>query len=425
MDGVVLVLNQNYEPLNVCNIPRAFRLVFGSKAEVIEYDHADDPHGPRTVYRAPVGDPPPAPDPPAAAAREADPARDLQPATGTPASTAAGRPTTSPSTTCVPRHRGGGHTWENLVAGVQAVQPPQGRPDARGGARSAWCAAPFEPRSDIYSLFTPYLAGRRGTRPGGPTSSSAGTEAGRGRAGPARGGGAPRGARSPAPSSAVLDRLRDDGHAGVRRRRVAARRAARPRAPRTGTSPPTPCPSGSSSCSPARCTRTGSGPWPCGGTATMFEITTFRIEHDYADFRRPHRVEFGDDLEADLARRDFTVNAIAWGGPADRRRGGRAAILVDPFGGLARPRARGSCAPSATRRRGSTRTRCGWSGRSASPRRLDFAIEPATLAAIAANAGARRAPLRRARRRGARAAAGGAARRRSGCGSRRTRACSP
>jgi hypothetical protein len=41
MDGVVLVLNQNYEPLNVCNIPRAFRLLFGSKAEVIEYNHAE------------------------------------------------------------------------------------------------------------------------------------------------------------------------------------------------------------------------------------------------------------------------------------------------------------------------------------------------------------------------------------------------
>ena len=52
MDGVVLVLNQNYEPLNVCNIPRAFRLVFGAKAEVIEYDHADDPDGPRGVPRA-------------------------------------------------------------------------------------------------------------------------------------------------------------------------------------------------------------------------------------------------------------------------------------------------------------------------------------------------------------------------------------
>ena len=47
MNGVVLVLNQNYEPLNVCNIPRAFRLVFGSKAEVIEYDHADIRHRPR------------------------------------------------------------------------------------------------------------------------------------------------------------------------------------------------------------------------------------------------------------------------------------------------------------------------------------------------------------------------------------------
>ena len=41
----------------------------------------------------------------------------------------------------------------------------------------------------------------------------------------------------------------------------------------------------------------------------LFEVTTFRIEHDYADHRRPHRVEFGDDIRADLARRDFTVNA--------------------------------------------------------------------------------------------------------------------
>ena len=52
MDGLVLVLNQNYEPLNVCNLPRAFRLVFGSKAEVIEYDHATI-RTPRSAYRAP------------------------------------------------------------------------------------------------------------------------------------------------------------------------------------------------------------------------------------------------------------------------------------------------------------------------------------------------------------------------------------
>ena len=67
----------------------------------------------------------------------------------------------------------------------------------------------------------------------------------------------------------------------------------------------------------------------------VFEITTFRLEHDYADHRRPHRVEFGDDVEADLARRDFTVIALAWGGPATGRDGRRDAELVDPFGGLA------------------------------------------------------------------------------------------
>src|SRR5512141_3079339 len=37
------------------------------------------------------------------------------------------------------------------------------------------------------------------------------------------------------------------------------------------------------------------------------EITTFRTDHEYADFRRPHRIEFGDDVVQDLARRDFTM----------------------------------------------------------------------------------------------------------------------
>jgi tRNA nucleotidyltransferase (CCA-adding enzyme) len=59
-----------------------------------------------------------------------------------------------------------------------------------------------------------------------------------------------------------------------------------------------------------------------------FEITTFRSDHDYADFRRPHRVEFGDTIELDLARRDFTANAMAWGG-----RPGDPAALVDPYDG--------------------------------------------------------------------------------------------
>lgn len=64
-----------------------------------------------------------------------------------------------------------------------------------------------------------------------------------------------------------------------------------------------------------------------------FEITTFRREHEYADHRRPHRMEFGDAIEEDLARRDFTVNAMAWG--ADPRTGAAEPAMVDPFDGTA------------------------------------------------------------------------------------------
>ena len=44
----------------------------------------------------------------------------------------------------------------------------------------------------------------------------------------------------------------------------------------------------------------------------MVEITTFRTEGDYRDNRHPEWVEFVTDIEKDLARRDFTVNAMAY-----------------------------------------------------------------------------------------------------------------
>lgn len=73
----------------------------------------------------------------------------------------------------------------------------------------------------------------------------------------------------------------------------------------------------------------------------VHEITTFRSEHEYADFRRPHRFEFGDTIELDLARRDFTVNAMAWGStapasdaPAGSAGSAAARALVDPYDGL-------------------------------------------------------------------------------------------
>jgi putative nucleotidyltransferase with HDIG domain len=62
------------------------------------------------------------------------------------------------------------------------------------------------------------------------------------------------------------------------------------------------------------------------------QVTTFRRDHRYADHRRPDRVTFTTSLEEDLARRDFTINALAWG----RARGALGpATFVDPTGGLA------------------------------------------------------------------------------------------
>ena len=56
----------------------------------------------------------------------------------------------------------------------------------------------------------------------------------------------------------------------------------------------------------------------------VVEITTFRTEGDYRDNRHPEWVAFVPHVEADLARRDFTVNAMAW----SPKRG-----FADPFGG--------------------------------------------------------------------------------------------
>ena len=56
-----------------------------------------------------------------------------------------------------------------------------------------------------------------------------------------------------------------------------------------------------------------------------YEITTYRSETEYRDHRHPNKVHFGVSLKEDLARRDFTVNAIAWDGKD---------VYFDPFGGI-------------------------------------------------------------------------------------------
>lgn len=56
-----------------------------------------------------------------------------------------------------------------------------------------------------------------------------------------------------------------------------------------------------------------------------FEITTFRTDGDYLDSRHPETVQYVTDLKSDLARRDFTVNALAYNDSDG---------LVDEFGGV-------------------------------------------------------------------------------------------
>jgi len=46
----------------------------------------------------------------------------------------------------------------------------------------------------------------------------------------------------------------------------------------------------------------------------LFEITTFRKEADYKDFRHPSKITWAKTLEEDLARRDFTINSMAYSG---------------------------------------------------------------------------------------------------------------
>ncbi len=62
------------------------------------------------------------------------------------------------------------------------------------------------------------------------------------------------------------------------------------------------------------------------GVENHFEVTTFRIEGKYSDGRRPDEVFFVKNVEDDLARRDLTINAIAFDPIANR--------FVDPYEGV-------------------------------------------------------------------------------------------
>ena len=106
--------------------------------------------------------------------------------------------------------------------------------------------------------------------------------------------------------------------------------------------------------------------------AKSVEVTTFRSESSYTDHRHPDSVSFVGDLTADLSRRDFTMNAIAVHTDG---------LVSDPFGGMDDIKNKLiRCVGDPEKRFEEDALRMFRAIRFSA--RLDFAIEPATRAAI-------------------------------------------
>ena len=161
MDTAVLVLNQNYEPLQVCHVRRAFVLVDRGKAEVVE--HGDGalrsasyaftlPSVIRMVYLIRR------PRPQVRLTRREVFHRDKYTCQYCGKQ---GRDLTLDHV--LPRHRGGKHTWENLVAACKMCNHRKaGRTPAE--ARMKLLCEPRRPHVSHYYLFYPYLSSRHGWR---------------------------------------------------------------------------------------------------------------------------------------------------------------------------------------------------------------------------------------------------------------------
>jgi 5-methylcytosine-specific restriction endonuclease McrA len=147
VNGAVLVLNQNYEPLNVCNVRRAIVLVFDGKAEVLEANG-------RVVKSATQAFPAPSvirmvylinrPRPRVKLSRREVFIRDGY------TCQYCGRQTHDLTIDhVVPRSRGGQHCWENLVSACKTCNHRKGG-KLLGEVRMALRKEPREPRAGRY-----------------------------------------------------------------------------------------------------------------------------------------------------------------------------------------------------------------------------------------------------------------------------------
>ena len=266
----------------------------------------------------------------------------------------------------MPRHRGGGHTG-------RTSSPPASRATTARAARPSRRRACGSTASRTSRAATSTRCSRRTSRtsattPGGRTCSWGGTDARRG-TGPDRSSSRdpgrrprpPRGRSGPTATPRTWSAGRCATLLGRARRR-------------TGTCDRRRCPSSTGELFPGAVYENKFGTVAVRSRDRAVgdvEITTFRSDHDYADYRRPHRVEFSDSIELDLARRDFTVNAMAWGAEPGSRAAARRPVR--------RPgRPRGAHAPGRRRPRDAVRarTRCAWSGRSGWRRRSTSRSSP-------------------------------------------------
>ncbi|MHB8574916.1 MAG: HNH endonuclease [Dehalococcoidia bacterium] len=154
MEPPVLVLNQNYEPINICNARRAFTLLDRGKAEILEHgcgrlrspSHVFElPSVIRLVYLVKR------PRPQMRLTRREVFVRDRY------TCQYCGRqPRELTLDHVFPRHRGGRHTWENLVAACKACNHRKaGRTPAE--ARMALAKEPRPPHVGSYYAFYQYL----------------------------------------------------------------------------------------------------------------------------------------------------------------------------------------------------------------------------------------------------------------------------
>ena len=150
----VLVLNQNYEPLNVCNARRAVVLLDGGKAEVLEHGLGEvrsparafpRPSVIRLVYMIKR------PRPRVRLTRREVFIRDHYTCQYCGLKT---RDLTLDH--IVPRHRGGKHTWENLVSACKNCNHRKGGKTI-AEARMPLARAPKEPKANVYHMIYRYM----------------------------------------------------------------------------------------------------------------------------------------------------------------------------------------------------------------------------------------------------------------------------